>query len=108
MEELTKELKGLIGEGQIGTQATRDEAPTYWIPALEIKKVLRFLKEDISRPYSMLYDLFAIDERARVHRNGYEAAFTLVYHLLSFERNADVRLKVALEENGQLPASISD
>ena len=44
----------------------------------------------------MLYDLTAIDERMRTHREGQPASdFTVVYHLLSFERNEDVRLKVA-------------
>jgi NADH-quinone oxidoreductase subunit C/D len=108
MDELTRTLQGLIGEEQLVTQSTRDEMPTYWVPAQEIKKVLRFLKEDIAHPYSMLYDLFAIDERAKVHRNGQESDFTVVYHLLSFERNADIRLKVALRDDGQRPPSISD
>ena len=40
----------------------------------------------------MLYDLTAIDERVRTHRDGQPASdFTVVYHLLSFERNEDVR-----------------
>ena len=37
----------------------------------------------------MLYDLTAIDERTRTHREGQPASdFTVVYHLLSLERNA--------------------
>ncbi|HET8699230.1 MAG TPA: NADH-quinone oxidoreductase subunit C/D, partial [Gammaproteobacteria bacterium] len=44
-------------------------------------------------------DLTAIDERLREHRDGQPPAdFTAVYHLTSFARNADVRLKVPLEE----------
>ena len=46
----------------------------------------------------MLCDLTAIDERERRHREGQPPSdFTVVYHLLSLERNADVRLKVALQ-----------
>ncbi len=107
MDELTKTLQQLIGEEQLVPQATRDGLPTYWVPAGEIKKVLRFLKEDVGRPYSMLYDLFAVDERARANRNGVESDFTLVYHLLSFERNADIRIKVALKDGGPKPPSIT-
>ena len=48
----------------------------------------------------MLYDLFAIDERTRVHRQGQpDADFTVVYQLLSTERNDDFRIKVALSES---------
>ncbi len=43
----------------------------------------------------MLYDLTAIDERLRQNRAGQpQADFTVVYHLMSFERNADIRVKV--------------
>ena len=62
--------------------------------------LLRFLKEDVDRPYKMLYDLSAIDERMRQHRDGQPASdFTVVYHLLSFERNEYIRIKVALAED---------
>lgn len=38
----------------------------------------------------MLFDLTVIDERLRQHREGQPPSdFTIVYHLLSFERNAD-------------------
>jgi len=48
----------------------------------------------------MLYDLSAIDERMRQHRDGQPASdFTIVYHLLSFERNEYIRIKVALAED---------
>ncbi|HKQ92955.1 MAG TPA: NADH-quinone oxidoreductase subunit C/D, partial [Blastocatellia bacterium] len=41
--------------------------------------------------------LTAIDERVRADRgDGPASDFTVVYHLLSFERNEDVRIKVAL------------
>jgi len=108
MVELVKQLQGLIGEDQLLTQTTRDGMPTFWVPPQEIKRVLNFLKKDITSPYAMLYDLFAVDERARVHRNGHESDFTLVYHLLSFGRNADIRIKVALSDEGPNPPSISD
>src|SRR5690348_14415665 len=49
----------------------------------------------------MLYDLTAIDERVRVNRDRQPPSdFTVVYHLLSFERNQYVRIKAALREDG--------
>ncbi|GLR65993.1 NADH-quinone oxidoreductase subunit C/D [Acidocella aquatica] len=51
----------------------------------------------------MLYDLTALDERTRTHRgNQPKSDFTVVYHLLSFSRNHDIRIKVALI--GEAPA----
>ncbi len=79
-------------------QPTRDGIPTAWIPGDRVPEILAYLKSGIERPYPMLYDLTAIDERQRNHREGQpESAFTVVYHLLSFERNRDLRLKVALD-----------
>jgi NADH-quinone oxidoreductase subunit C/D len=70
--------------------------------------VLQYLKLGSERPYRMLYDLTAIDERERTHREGQPPAdFTVVYQLLSFVRNEDVRLKVALTD-GQAAPTITD
>lgn len=53
--------------------------------------------------------LTAIDERMRTHRNGQPPSdFTVVYHLLSFDRNAYVRIKVALAESRLSLPSIVD
>ena len=47
----------------------------------------------------MLYDLTAIDERTRTKRGDQPASdFTVVYHLTSFDRNQDIRIKVALNQ----------
>ena len=74
-------------------------------PRDELHDVLRYLKHEVTQPYRMLYDLTAIDERVRSHREGQPASdFTVVYHLLSFDRNDDVRVKVALDgERPSLP-----
>jgi len=80
-------------------QETTDHIPTYWVAKDRVPAVLRFLKEEIEQPYKMLYDLTAIDERMRQHREGQPAGdFTVVYHLLSFDRNEYLRIKVALAE----------
>jgi NADH-quinone oxidoreductase subunit C/D len=85
-----------FGENVFVVQTTADGMTTVWLPRDRITDVLKFLKPD----YPMLYDLFGIDERTREHREGQPAAdFTVVYQLLSFSRNEDVRLKVALSES---------
>ncbi|MGH7632541.1 MAG: NADH-quinone oxidoreductase subunit C/D [Gemmatimonadaceae bacterium] len=81
----------------VATQQTRDGIPTIWLARDRVGDVMRHLKTGVEQPYAMLYDLTAIDERMRTHREGEPASdFTVVYHLLSFERNAYLRLKVAL------------
>ncbi|MBI5571288.1 MAG: NADH-quinone oxidoreductase subunit C, partial [Desulfomonile tiedjei] len=101
-----QELADRFGEDSFTSQPTRDDVPTLWVPEAKLPAVLRFLKSEISGPYRMLYDLTAIDERVRNNRTGQpDASFSLVYHLLSFDRNEDLRLKVAL--NGELPSTQS-
>lgn len=91
------------------SQETRDGIPTFWVPSEQAGEVLRYLKSDIEKPFRMLYDLTGIDERGMgdgLRRPDND--FTLVYHLLSFERNADVRLKVALSGESPSIPSITD
>jgi NADH-quinone oxidoreductase subunit C/D len=84
-------------------QESADGIPTVWVQAGRLKEVLRWLKHEVPRPYRMLYDLTAIDERLRVNRQGQpESDFTVVYHLMSLDRNSDFRIKVALK--GEYPS----
>jgi NADH-quinone oxidoreductase subunit C/D len=81
----------------LSIQDTKDDFPTLWVGPDHIVEMLGFLKMEADLPYKMLYDLTAIDEQARVHRPTQpESRFTIVYQLLSFERNAFLRLKVPL------------
>ena len=94
------QLRRKLGEHRVKLQPTADGIPTCWIARQSAHDALLYLKEDVDRPYRMLYDLTAIDERMRVHREGQPASdFTIVYHLLSFDRNEYVRVKVALKSH---------
>ncbi len=93
------DLKTTFGDSILAEQTTRDEIPTLWVSHDKVNDVLRHLKTGVDRPYKMLYDLTAIDERVRNHRQDQPASeFTVVYHLLSFDRNEDIRIKVPLTE----------
>ena len=90
-------------------EETRDRIPTFWIKKDHVHGLLNYLKEEIDQPYKMLYDLTAVDERMRTHRDGQPPSdFTVVYHLLSFDRNEYVRIKVALGETRLSLPSITD
>jgi len=103
-----RELRDRFPQTDFVSQATRDGVPTLWVPRDDVLAVLRFLKTEVEQPYKTLYDLTAIDERVRAHREGQPASdFTVVYHLLSYDRNADVRVKVALpEDRPSLPSAV--
>ena len=86
------------GGGILAWQSSRDGIPTLWITKEKSHDLLRYLKTKAPQPYRMLYDLTAIDERARKYRDGQpDSDFTVVYHLLSFDRNEYLRVKVPLK-----------
>jgi len=109
MAAIVQTLREQFPESIVAEQATRDGIPTLWVGSGDIVPMLSYLKSDIPQPYSFLYDVSAIDERSRAHRDGQpDSDFTVVYHLLSYERNADVRLKVALKgDQPSLPSIVS-
>ncbi len=102
-------LKTLTEPGVVSEQPSRDGIPTCWVPRQEIHGVLRRLKTGVEKPYRFLYDVTAVDERVRTHREGQPPGdFTLVYHLFSYERNEYVRIKTALELNALSVDTITD
>ncbi len=112
--EVVRELVARFGDAAFRRQETVDRVPTLWLEAGRLLEVLRYLKTGVPQPYRMLYDLTAVDERTRKHRHGLPASdFTVVYHLLSIDRDiatrggGDVRLKVALRgEYPNLPSCV--
>lgn len=107
--DIVRELHRRFGEGSFRFQVTVDDVPTLWVEPGQIIAVLKYLKNEVERPYRMLFDLTAIDERVRKHRDGQpDSDFTVVYQLLSIDRNADIRLKVALKGDApSLPSCVS-
>ena len=98
--DIQRQLSERFGEDAFVAQITADGIPTLWVARDQIVSVLSHLKTETTPAYRMLYDLTAIDERARQHRPGQpDSDFTVVYHLLSLKPVAEVRLKVALAES---------
>jgi NADH-quinone oxidoreductase subunit C/D len=103
--KIARDISERLNINGFNIQSTCDSITTLWIDRENLRAVLIFLKMQASPPFALLFDLTAIDERERIHRQDLpESAFTVIYHLLSFERNEDIRLKVALNEaNLSLP-----
>jgi NADH-quinone oxidoreductase subunit C/D len=107
--EIAERLRKRLGAAEITAQSTTDGIPTFWIGADYAHDALAWLKNDIDQPYRMLYDLTAVDERMRNHPEGAPARdFTVVYHLLSFERNQYVRVKVPLQQDKLETRTLTD
>ncbi|WP_435134862.1 NADH-quinone oxidoreductase subunit C/D [Plesiomonas shigelloides] len=101
------ELISRFGREMFTLQTSKTGMPVIWLPKSALVDVISFLKK-IPKPYNMLYDLHAVDERLRTHREQLVAQdFTVFYHLLSIERNSDVLLKVALSEKSLTLPSIT-
>ncbi|GJM29081.1 MAG: NADH-quinone oxidoreductase subunit C/D [Cyclobacteriaceae bacterium] len=97
---MLSELQNKFGKDRFLPEQTADLIPTYHIKPDLTYEVLSYLKTGVDRPFQMLYDLTAIDERNRSSDNiNPTHPFTLVYHLISFDRNEDLRIKVDLEED---------
>ncbi len=97
-DNIVQGLNSRFGEQTFTVQPTADRIPTLWVSEERIGEVLAFLKSGVRQPYRTLFDLTAVDERTRANRRDLpESDFTVVYHLLSYDRNADVRLKVPLK-----------
>jgi len=94
------ELESKFGSQSIlYQQFTKDSINTIWTEKNDLIPLLKYLKNQITLPFKMLYDLTGIDERTRITRPDQpESDFTVVYHLTSFERNEDIRIKVPLKD----------
>lgn len=113
LPDIVRDLVTRFGEAAFIIQPTKDGIPTLWLTADRVHEVLRYLKQQVSKPYRMLYDLTAVDERVRKYRDGLPPSdFTVVYHLLSVERSTpttqgELRLKVGLlGEKPSIPSVI--
>nr|WP_196240016.1 NADH-quinone oxidoreductase subunit C/D [Candidatus Methylobacter oryzae] len=95
--QIVRELTERTAANDVLMQPTCDRITTLWVSRQDLRGMLLYLK---SQTYTLLFDLTAIDERRRTHRPALPGSdFTVVYHLLSFQRNEDIRLKVALVED---------
>ena len=102
------DLEERFGADAIRNQVHSDGVNTIHISSGMITEALSFLKTGVKKPFSMLYDISAVDERLRKHGNSRPPCdFSLTYHLLSLDRNEDIRVKVfLLMENLSVASSV--
>jgi len=103
---LGHELQQRFGEAVQQSHHTSDMITVQVTPS-RVKEVLRFLNSEATPRFQRLDDLTAIDESARRERDSYPD-YTIVYHLLSFEPAARLRLKVPLTGQDPVTESVTD
>jgi NADH-quinone oxidoreductase subunit C/D len=86
------ELFTQFGASLFLPQATADGIPTFYVERGRLLDVLRHLRPR----FSMLLDLFAIDERLREHKPEGALDFSVVYHLLNIADREEFRIKTAV------------
>jgi NADH dehydrogenase I D subunit len=105
-KDLAQSLRERFGDGVEQAPYTSDMA-TFQVQENLLKEVLRFLKYETTPKFQRLDDLSAVDESARRERRLHPD-FTMVYHLLSYDSSARLRLKVPLHGQQPSTASITD
>lgn len=107
-QRIAEEIRHHTADHLLAVQTTCDDIPTLWIAPGHVPETLRYLKNDIGKPFEMLFDITAVDERMRRERDGLPgAAFTVVYHLFSIQRNEWLRVKAPLQGESPSMASVT-
>jgi NADH-quinone oxidoreductase subunit B/C/D len=105
-QALVRSLQEQFGQ-DIEPAAASCDMPTLIVAPRRLKDVLRHLKTRATPRFERLEDLTAVDESARREPRDWPD-YTLVYHLLSFEPAARLRLKVPLSGTDPVADSIMD
>jgi NADH-quinone oxidoreductase subunit C/D len=111
-QNVSPDLRSEIQPWLIGSvlleELTADEITTLWAEAKDLMSLCDVLRFKLNQPFDFLFDLTAIDETTRQHNViPQRRDFTVVYLLRSYERNQDIRIKVALPQDGKELNSIS-
>ena len=83
-----------------------DDIPSFWLDKNQLIKLMQVLRHQLDKPFDMCFDITAIDESEKQYKSSLSQAFTVSYHLRSYQRNQDVRIKVALSSNDKSLESV--
>ena len=105
--DIVAELERVFGEGNLLAQTCADGIATVWAGPDNVRPVLAHLRDKVERPFRMLYDLSAVDERNRQCRAPEPAGdFTVFYMLLSLDRGEFFRVNLPLAGLGSVETVI--
>lgn len=104
-EQLYREVEERFA-GQVKRDPLAADMPVLTVEPVFLPELLSFLKHETSQKYRRLEDLTAVDESMR--QRSVDHRFTLVYHLLTFDRPGYLRVKVPLEGDSPEAPSITN
>ena len=78
-----------------------DSIDSFWIDKSQLSRLMQVLRYELDKPFDMCFDITAIDESEKQHKSPLSEAFTVSYHLRSYQRNQDIRIKVALSASSK-------
>lgn len=84
----------------------KDDIPTFWVEAKDVTTSMEVIKNQLKPNFDMCFDITAIDETRRTKLPEQAQHFTVVYHLRSYARNSDLRIKVSLNKLDKSVASV--
>jgi len=109
-EEIQTEIFSIMPELELkpvtAAENIVDGICTFWLDKKQLIKLMHVLKNDLVQPFDMCFDLFAIDETSRANKAHHLQDFTVNYHLRSYQRNQDIRIKVALRASDKSLESV--
>lgn len=106
---LSEEVASINADLKLEKQYLIDSIETYWIDKAHLSQLMYLLAEQLDHGFDFCFDLTAIDERLRQQKLAPQVKdFTVVYHLRSYVRNRDVRIKVALTTKDKALDSVSN
>lgn len=73
-----------------------DDVPSFWIDKSQLNALMQVARFELDKPFDFCFDIAGIDETERTHKALHVTDFTVSYHLRSYERNQDIRIKVAI------------
>ncbi|MBB4659486.1 NADH-quinone oxidoreductase subunit C [Parvularcula dongshanensis] len=98
LAELKDHVEATLGDALVHAQIAYDEL-TVTVDRSKIIETLRFLRDDPLCRFIQLVDLAGVDYPGRAQR------FDVVYHLLSLQDNARIRVKCAVGEEDTIPTA---
>ncbi|WOH39033.1 NADH-quinone oxidoreductase subunit C/D [Thalassotalea fonticola] len=106
---ISEEVANINSELSLQKQVLIDNIETYWVAKKHLTMLMYLLKQQLDDGFDFCFDITAIDERVRENKLCAQVAdFTLVYHLRSYARNRDVRIKVALTSHDKSVETVSN
>ncbi|MCS6780469.1 MAG: NADH-quinone oxidoreductase subunit C [Geminicoccaceae bacterium] len=99
LKDLLGLIEGVLGDHLLDAEIARGEL-TIRVPAVSIRRVLAYLRDDPHMLFKELVDLCGVDYPERERR------FDVVYHLLSLKHNQRIRVKIETDETTPVPSVV--